>query len=195
MPSHDAHVAFCFCSFPLCMCTRGRARGRLEEKPLLAEPSAIDLERPELPDEGPRSTGVRFKRCGRTKKTSLCLTGSRARQARCQSATLWATHASSLVVMLASGCRKVLNGICQECAAGYVHQQIPPLNIAKCFWCDDMPGWQDSSGLGCRDYESKGFCHGFVKAGYDEPLQGVRPSEACCACGGASVQHPPTSCP
>ena len=90
------------------------------------------------------------------------------------------------------GCRKVVNGTCQECAAGYIHQQIPILNITKCFMCDDVPGWQDANGLSCRDYETKGYCPGYVKSGHDEPFHGVRPSEACCACGGGDVLATPT---
>ncbi|CAE6973297.1 unnamed protein product [Symbiodinium sp. CCMP2592] len=90
------------------------------------------------------------------------------------------------------GCRKIKNGMCQECAAGYVHQQIPILNITKCFLCDDISGWQDSRGLTCHDYELKGSCiYGIIEAGEDKPFHGVRPSEACCACGGGSLQATP----
>eukprot|EP00439_Symbiodinium_sp_Y106_P075062 s1076_g14.t1 len=84
------------------------------------------------------------------------------------------------------GCRKIRDGICQECAAGFVHQQIPVLNITKCFLCDDIPDWHDSHGRTCYDYESMGFCHGLT-------FHGLRPSEACCACGGGNVQPTPTS--
>ena len=94
------------------------------------------------------------------------------------------------------GCRKIKDGLCQECAAGYVHQKIPILNITKCFLCESIPDWQDSKGLTCQDYESKGYCRfvgDSVEDGHDQAFHGLRPSEACCACGGGSVQPTPSS--
>ena len=89
------------------------------------------------------------------------------------------------------GCRKVAKGRCTECAAGYVHQKIPILNVSLCFLCDDVPGWQDAQGLSCRDYESLGYCSSHD----DEPFRGLSASEACCACGGGSVHATPTRVP
>ncbi|CAE7940721.1 unnamed protein product, partial [Symbiodinium necroappetens] len=202
-----------------CLQKRPSTRLRLDTvKPSLAEPSTTAFAGPgSQPGAGPWSTpGVRFQQCGRTKKRPTQL------PTLLQGAALDKGHENSLPDRVkcptgqmlignfwgnaynftccdagpqCGGCRKALNGTCQECAAGYVHQQIPLLNITKCFLCDDVPGWQDSNGLGCRDYESQGFCHGSVKDGYDEPFHGVRPSEACCVCGGGSVQHTPTSMP
>ena len=189
------------------------------EKPSLEEPPATELAQFESqPDEGPWSTpGVRFQQCGRTKNKrpaqlptllqAVALDRGREKplpdRVRCPTGQMLIGNflgneynfSCCDAGQQCGGCRKTENGTCQECAAGYVHQQIPLLNVTKCFLCDDVPGWQDSYGLGCRDYASKGFCHGFVEAGHDEPFHGVRPSEACCVCGGGSVQPTPTSMP
>ena len=93
-----------------------------------------------------------------------------------------------------SGCRKIENGSCAECAAGYVKQLIPVLNVSMCFQCDNIP-WHDASGLTCQDYQDRGFCPGFTKAGFDQPFQGLSPSEACCACGGGNVRPTPSLMP
>ncbi|CAE6919223.1 unnamed protein product [Symbiodinium sp. CCMP2456] len=93
-----------------------------------------------------------------------------------------------------SGCRKIENGSCVGCAAGYVKQLIPVLNVSMCFQCDNIP-WHDASGLTCQDYQDRGFCPGFTKAGFDQPFQGLSPSEACCACGGGSVRSTPSLMP
>lgn len=88
------------------------------------------------------------------------------------------------------GCRSVDDGVCQECAAGYVLQTIPVLNQSKCFICDDVPGWHDMKGRSCTDLEKQGICNGAWPE-KDLAYQGVKPSEACCACGGGSVYPTP----
>ena len=88
------------------------------------------------------------------------------------------------------GCRSVDDGVCQECAAGYVMQTIPVLNQSKCFICDDVPGWHDMKGRSCTDLEKQGICNGAWPK-EDLAYQGVKPSEACCACGGGSVYPTP----
>ena len=92
------------------------------------------------------------------------------------------------------GCRKIEKSRCVECAAGYVRQRIPILNVSMCFQCDDIP-WHDAKGLTCQDYEDQGACTGFIKEGFDQPFQGLSPSEACCACGGGSLRPTPSYMP
>ena len=90
------------------------------------------------------------------------------------------------------GCRSSKNGTCQKCAAGFVMQQIPVLEKSKCFICDDVPGFQDAHGRSCSDLKRQGLCSGsWPKAEDDLAFQGIRPSEACCECGGGSVYPTP----
>ena len=67
------------------------------------------------------------------------------------------------------------------------------MGISKCFVCDDIPLWHDSKSRTCADYASQGLCKGsWPNASIDVPYHGLKPSEACCACGGGSVQPTPT---
>ncbi|CAK9081369.1 Uncharacterized protein SCF082_LOCUS38735 [Durusdinium trenchii] len=94
------------------------------------------------------------------------------------------------------GCRAVKDGACQKCAAGYVMQTIPVLGTSKCFVCDDVPNWHDMHGRSCADLQKLGICSGaWPKEDQDVAFQGVRPSEACCACGGGSIYPTPVYMP
>ena len=93
------------------------------------------------------------------------------------------------------GCRKISHGSCIECAAGYTRQEIPVLNTSQCFLCDDLPKWEDALGRSCYDYSQKVCQDGKVNKTLDLPFEGVRPSQACCACGGGSVYSTPIFMP
>ena len=94
------------------------------------------------------------------------------------------------------GCRVVRDGACRQCAAGYVMQTVPVVNISKCFMCDDVPNWHDMQGRTCADLQQDGICSGaWPKTADDVQFQGLRPSEACCACGGGSVYPTPVYMP
>ncbi|CAK9023227.1 Uncharacterized protein SCF082_LOCUS16131 [Durusdinium trenchii] len=94
------------------------------------------------------------------------------------------------------GCRSSKNGVCLECAAGYVYQAIPVMGISKCFMCDDIPNWHDSMSRTCTDYAVQGLCNGsWPNASLDLPYHGLKPSEACCICGGGNAQAVPTQMP
>ena len=94
------------------------------------------------------------------------------------------------------GCRVVRDGACRQCAAGYVLQTVPVVNISKCFMCDDVPNWHDMQGRTCADLQQDGICSGaWPKTADDVQFQGLRPSEACCACGGGSVYPTPVYMP
>lgn len=63
------------------------------------------------------------------------------------------------------------------------------MDISRCFVCDDVPNWKDSMSRTCSDYASKGLCTGsWPDSKIDLPYHGLRPSEACCVCGGGSIQ-------
>ena len=93
------------------------------------------------------------------------------------------------------GCRRMNPslGTCEECAAGFVKQRMPVLNKTHCFLCDNLQ-WHDDEGRTCYDY-AQSFCHGWIDKEYDVPFNGLKPSQACCACGGGSVYTTPTSMP
>ncbi|CAK9105872.1 unnamed protein product [Durusdinium trenchii] len=96
------------------------------------------------------------------------------------------------------GCREVKDGVCQECAAGYVKQVMPVTgeSMPRCFICDDVPKWTDSLGRSCSDYEKQGLCSGeWPKKTLDVAFHGLRPSDACCVCGGGSVEASPSKMP
>ena len=94
------------------------------------------------------------------------------------------------------GCAKNHGGECVQCASGFVKQMIPILNITKCFMCDDVPGWTDAAGYKCADYAAMKWCNGsWPNISKDQAFQGIRPSEACCACGGGSVFPSPVTIP
>ncbi|CAK9001676.1 unnamed protein product [Durusdinium trenchii] len=94
---------------------------------------------------------------------------------------------------LCQGCRRFSEGVCQECAAGYVMQKIPIMNISKCFICDDVPNWHDMHGRSCADLKHLHICSGsWPPQDQDLAYHGVRPSEACCACGGGNVYPTPS---
>ncbi|CAK9096216.1 unnamed protein product [Durusdinium trenchii] len=94
------------------------------------------------------------------------------------------------------GCRLEQGGSCMQCAAGYVMQTIPILNTSKCFVCDDVPNWHDKEGRSCADLESLGICSGtWPNKDQDVAFHGIRPSEACCACGGGSIYPTPVYMP
>lgn len=70
------------------------------------------------------------------------------------------------------------------------------MGVSKCFICDDIPNWEDSMSLTCSDYALRGLCTGsWPNGSLDMPYHGLRPSEACCACGGGSVQPTPAQMP
>lgn len=95
-----------------------------------------------------------------------------------------------------AGCRMVKGGSCQQCAAGYVMQTIPVLKTSRCFICDDVPNWKDMYGRTCSDLQRLGICSGtWPQKEQDEAFHGLRPSEACCACGGGSIYPTPVQMP
>ncbi|CAJ1350181.1 unnamed protein product [Effrenium voratum] len=93
-----------------------------------------------------------------------------------------------------AGCTEIQDGVCRQCSSGYVKQSIPILNKSKCFICDDLPRWTDAQGRTCDDYAS--LCNGsWPSPEVDQAFQGVRPSDACCACGGGNVFPTPVYMP
>ncbi|CAE7805567.1 unnamed protein product [Symbiodinium sp. CCMP2592] len=92
------------------------------------------------------------------------------------------------------GCSSVIDGKCARCAAGYVKQTIPIIDKTKCFLCDDVAGWKDAAGRSCEDYAA--VCNGsWPEPSLDVAFGKLRPSEACCACGGGSLYPTPVDLP
>ncbi|CAE7040625.1 unnamed protein product [Symbiodinium sp. CCMP2592] len=93
-----------------------------------------------------------------------------------------------------SGCSVMRESSCAQCASGFVWQTMPIVNKSRCFICDDLPEWKDAKGRTCADYES--ICDGgWPDLEKDKAFQGLRPSEACCTCGGGSISPTPVSLP
>ncbi|CAE7600105.1 NEK5 [Symbiodinium sp. CCMP2592] len=92
------------------------------------------------------------------------------------------------------GCSYISGGKCTRCSAGFVRQTIPVINKTKCFLCDDVAGWKDAAGHSCEDYAA--VCNGsWPEPSLDVAFQKLRPSEACCACGGGSLYPTPVDLP
>ena len=84
---------------------------------------------------------------------------------------------------------------CSSCASGFAPYVAKDGNQTTCKLCSDIP-WQDSWGFGCQDYVDGNSCAaGQIKANNradhlvdaERVHSGMSASEACCACGWASI--------
>merc|ERR1711869_35050 len=82
-----------------------------------------------------------------------------------------------------------------ECAVGYVLRESAEKKLG-CIQCDDML-WEDESGRSCSDYVKQGLCGPgkALSALIDRPYQGLKPSDACCSCGGGDITATPFGYP
>ncbi len=89
-----------------------------------------------------------------------------------------------------TGCQQVTSKRCSKCLPGYYIQGVHPFK--RCVRCDDMM-WVDKDGLTCENYQREGICIDGVMTNTtkDVPFEGLKPSDACCACGGGDTSPTP----
>ena len=87
-----------------------------------------------------------------------------------------------------SGCAVAGADSCTSCASGYIFRS------STCIPCDDLL-WEDAEGRNCAAYVEEGLCDAGRPPEKNPAHEGLRPSDACCACGGGQIGKTPWAYP
>ena len=181
---------------------------RLSDAPVTQSQTAQDDGRSKIFEQCPvnQRTGVGFPAKARTRAESRLVALAAAHNASttndldgdaCNNGTLigdWSTsnqyqRSCCRLHGFCGGCAQVSKGKCVKCAAGYKHQG--DVSTGKCFACDDVLNWKDATGKTCKDFEANATCSNGQPPATDHSFKGLRPSDACCVCGGGQVAATP----